>query len=252
VLKGVACVEAGRASGLRAATGRYPAKADGQVARFDTNEDARQDRAGKIDGPIVLTDGSDGATIDAAFAEARARLGRERNILNCAGIALTGQNRRQRSRASITRPLPSDTSNKSRRQFHRYRAIQFRTGGGSAGWRRGGRDRQHRFFFSLRRSNRSIACAATKEGVVRTACPLAPDLRQHRIRVATTAPGKFITPKMEGLSTEVQRSTSQRRSRPGRLGQQAETNGLVGAIFANPVLSGEIVRPDAFKPMRSR
>ncbi len=88
------------------------------------------------------------------------------------------------------------------------------------------------------------AYAASKGGVVALTLPAARELARHRIRVVTIAPGIFATPMMAGLPEDVQASLGASVPHPSRLGQPSEFAALVGHVFENPMLNGEVIRLD--------
>lgn len=88
------------------------------------------------------------------------------------------------------------------------------------------------------------AYASSKGGLVGLTLPAARDLAQYGIRVMTVAPGLFLTPLMEGLPEDVQRSLAANTPFPKRLGTAEEYADLVAAIYANDMLNGEVIRLD--------
>lgn len=89
-----------------------------------------------------------------------------------------------------------------------------------------------------------IAYAASKAGVAGITLPMARDLSRSGIRVLTIAPGLFITPMLQGLPEEAQRSLGAQVPFPSRLGQPAEYAALVRHMIENPMLNGETIRLD--------
>jgi NAD(P)-dependent dehydrogenase (short-subunit alcohol dehydrogenase family) len=78
------------------------------------------------------------------------------------------------------------------------------------------------------------------------------DLAQHRIRVMTIAPGIFLTPMLMGLPQAAQDSLGTQVPHPSRLGRPEEYAQMVGAIIANPMLNGEVIRLDGAIRMAPR
>ena len=89
-----------------------------------------------------------------------------------------------------------------------------------------------------------IAYAASKAGVAGITLPMARDLSRSGIRVLTIAPGLFITPMLQGLPEEAQRSLGAQVPFPSRLGQPAEYAALARHMIENPMLNGETIRLD--------
>lgn len=96
------------------------------------------------------------------------------------------------------------------------------------------------------------AYASSKGGLVGLTLPAARDLAQYGIRVMTVAPGLFLTPLMEGLPEDVQRSLAANTPFPKRLGTAEEYADLVAAICANDMLNGEVIRLDGAVRLAAR
>ena len=96
------------------------------------------------------------------------------------------------------------------------------------------------------------AYGASKGGVAALTLPVARELADHQIRVATIAPGIFETPMMAGLPEEAQRSLGQQVPHPSRLGKPAEYAALAMHIIDNPMLNGETIRLDGAIRMAPR
>ena len=90
-----------------------------------------------------------------------------------------------------------------------------------------------------------VAYAASKGGVVAMTLPLARELARHGIRVMTIAPGIFDTPMLAGLPEAARESLGEQVLFPQRLGRSEEFAALVGHIFENQMLNGEVIRLDA-------
>jgi NAD(P)-dependent dehydrogenase (short-subunit alcohol dehydrogenase family) len=96
------------------------------------------------------------------------------------------------------------------------------------------------------------AYSASKGGVVGLTLPVARDLAQHRIRVATIAPGLFLTPLLMGLPEPARESLGTQVPHPSRLGAPEEFASLVAHIVDNPMLNGEVIRLDGAIRMAPR
>ena len=86
--------------------------------------------------------------------------------------------------------------------------------------------------------------AASKGGIVSMTLPIARELARFGIRVVTIAPGLFLTPMMQGLPPEVQKSLGDSVPFPQRLGEPAEYAQLARQIVENAMLNGETIRLD--------
>jgi len=88
------------------------------------------------------------------------------------------------------------------------------------------------------------AYASSKGGVVGLTLPAARDLASVGIRVATIAPGLFMTPMMAGLPEKVQQSLAESTPFPKRLGKAEEYAQTVADIYRNNMLNGCVIRLD--------
>jgi NAD(P)-dependent dehydrogenase (short-subunit alcohol dehydrogenase family) len=88
------------------------------------------------------------------------------------------------------------------------------------------------------------AYSAAKGGLVSLTLPLARDLAQWGVRVMTIAPGLFMTPLMQQLPEEIQKSLGESIPFPKRLGKPEEFAKLIAHIVTNTHLNGEVIRLD--------
>jgi len=88
------------------------------------------------------------------------------------------------------------------------------------------------------------AYAASKGAVVAMTLPLARELAREAIRVMTIAPGIMETPMLKGMPQNVQDALGQMVPFPPRLAKPQEFAQLVGHIFENSYLNGEVIRLD--------
>lgn len=96
------------------------------------------------------------------------------------------------------------------------------------------------------------AYAASKGGVVGLTLTAARDLADKFVRVVTIAPGLFLTPMLQGLPEEAQKSLGASVPHPARLGDPSEYASLVRHIVDNPMLNGEVIRLDGALRMAPR
>jgi len=82
----ISAVITGGASGLGAATARRLAADGVRVAIFDLNEELGEALARELGGVFCKVNVASGEEVDAAFAKARAAIGQERILVNCAGV----------------------------------------------------------------------------------------------------------------------------------------------------------------------
>lgn len=88
------------------------------------------------------------------------------------------------------------------------------------------------------------AYAASKGAVVAMTLPLARELAREQIRVMTIAPGIVETPMLKGMPQQVQDALAEMVPFPKRLAKPEEFAQLVGHIFENNYLNGEVIRLD--------
>lgn len=88
------------------------------------------------------------------------------------------------------------------------------------------------------------AYGASKAGVAGMTLPAARDLSEFGIRVATIAPGLFMTPMAESLSEKVVQKLSESVEFPKRLGKPSEYAELATFIMEHEYINGEVIRLD--------
>lgn len=96
------------------------------------------------------------------------------------------------------------------------------------------------------------AYAASKGGIVSLTLPAARELARQGIRVATIAPGLFLTPMMASLPAEVQESLGKSVPFPPRLGRAQEFAALAVHIVENEMINGETLRLDGALRLAAR
>ena len=100
----ISAVITGGASGLGAATARRLASRGVKVALFDLNVEAGEALAHELGGVFCKVDVTSDADVDAGLAKARAAIGQERILVNCAG---TGNAIKTASRDKTTGEIKS-------------------------------------------------------------------------------------------------------------------------------------------------
>jgi len=96
------------------------------------------------------------------------------------------------------------------------------------------------------------AYSASKGGIVSMTLPIARELAEHGIRVATIAPGLFDTPLLASLPEEAKDSLGAQVPFPSRLGTPEEYAALATHIVENPMINGEVIRLDGAIRMAPR
>jgi NAD(P)-dependent dehydrogenase (short-subunit alcohol dehydrogenase family) len=243
-IRGQAALVTGGGSGLGAATARMLAAAGAKVAILDVNTKAAAEVAIDINGIAIACDVSDSASTEAAIAKAAADHGPARILVNCAGVGtakrivgkegpqpladyeriirinLIGTFNAMRLAAAAMMPLEPLTDGE--------RGIIICTASVAAYEGQIGQ----------------AAYAASKGGIVALTLPAARELAQFGVRVLAIAPGVFLTPLMDGLPPEAQKSLAASIPFPKRLGRPDEYAALVMHMISNVHLNGEVVRID--------
>jgi NAD(P)-dependent dehydrogenase (short-subunit alcohol dehydrogenase family) len=250
--QGHAALVTGGASGLGAATATKLAACGAKVALLDVNLDAAKQVAEKIGGVAVECDVTDGDGMAAAIAEARAKHGPARILVNCAGI---GPAKRIVGRDG---PMPLA-------DFER--VIRINLIGTFNALRLAAADMQS--LEPLEDGERGVivstasvaayegqigqaAYASSKGGIVSLTMPAARELAQFGIRVNAIAPGIFATPMLQAMPDDVQRSLAASVPFPKLLGRPEQYADLVLHIVENRYLNGEVIRLDGALRMAPR
>ena len=249
---GHAALVTGGGSGLGRATARRLAALGAKVAILDVNGDAARSVAAEIGGVGIGCDVTSPDGTAKVIAEARARHGAARILVNCAGI---GPARRIVGRDG---PQPLDDFAK---------VINVNLVGTFNAMRLAAADMQA--LAPLEDGERGVivstasvaayegqvgqaAYAASKGGVVSLTLPAAREFAQFGIRVMAIAPGLFSTPMVEGLPREVQDSLAAAIPFPKMLGRPEQYADLVLHIIENRYLNGEAIRLDGAIRMAPR
>ena len=246
----ISAVVTGGASGLGAATARRLAGRGVRVALFDLNAEAGEKLASEIGGVFCRVDVTSEADVDAGFAKARAAIGQERVLVNCAG---TGNAIKTAGRDKTTGEIKSfPTLNFDRiiqiNLVGTFRCIA-RSAAGMltlaplAGGERGAVVNTASVAAQDGQMGQA-AYSASKAGVVGMTLPIARDLARNGIRNMTIAPGIFGTPMLFGMPQEVQDALAASVPFPSRLGTPEDYARLVQAIVTNEMLNGEVIRLD--------
>ena len=248
----IAAIVTGGASGLGRATAEALAERGAKVAVFDMADDGEAIASG-FGGVFAKVDVTDEASLKAGFDKARTAHGQERILINCAGIA----------------PVAKTVSRGAAHPFDMFAKVidvnlvgTFRTSALAALGMSAAEpidDDGTRGVIIMTASVAAYdgqigqaAYAASKGGVAALTLPLARDLSQHGIRVATIAPGIFETPMLMGLGEKVVGSLGQQVPFPQRLGKPGEYAQLALALIENSLMNGEVIRLDGAIRMAPR
>jgi len=248
-LQGQAAIVTGGASGLGAATALHLSSAGARVAILDLKADSNRVLSGCI---AIPCDVSSAESASAAVAAAREKHGPARILVNCAGIAPA---KRIVGREG---PMPLEEFSKVIQvnligTFNMLRLV-------SAEMSK--LDPLEDDERGVIVSTASVAAyegqvgqaayAASKGGIVSLTLPAARELAQFGVRVLTVAPGIFLTPLLEALPEEVQKSLGASVPFPRRLGAPAEFAALVQHCIENRYLNGEVIRLDGATRLTAR
>jgi NAD(P)-dependent dehydrogenase (short-subunit alcohol dehydrogenase family) len=254
----ITAVITGGASGLGAATARMLAAHGVKVALFDLNEDLGQALAHDIKGLFCKVDVTSEDQVDAGFAKARAALGQERILVNCAG---TGQAVKTASRDKSTGEIKSfPTANFDRiiqiNLVGTFRCIAKSAAGmlSLPALEDGERGAIVNTASVAAQDGQmgQASYSASKAGIVGMTLPIARDLMAEGIRVNTILPGIFNTPLLQRAPEHVKAALAASVPFPKRLGEPHEYAHLAETLITNRYLNGECIRIDGAIRMAPR
>lgn len=252
-LEGQAALVTGGGSGLGAATARELARQGAKVAVLDINAEGAAQVAQEIGGLGLRCDITSTESVQQALAAAREAHGPARILMNVAGI---GGAKRIVGKDGSPMPIEDfkrvvDVNLVGTFNVIRLAAAEMAKLEALEDGARG-----------VIVNTASVAAydgqigqeayAASKGGLVSLTLPLARDLAQWGVRVATIAPGLFLTPLLYQLPQEVQQSLASSIPFPKRLGKPEEFAELAVHIVRNDHLNGEVIRLDGALRMAPR
>lgn len=247
----ITAVVTGGASGLGGATAKALAEKGVKVAIFDLNAGLGEAHANAIGGKFFQCDVTNETSVDAALAASREALGAERILVNCAGIAIAKRISRKNRDTGIIEPhdLASFT-----------KVVQVNLIGTFLMIAKSAAHMQTLPPLGDDNERGAIVCtssvaaeegqigqvaySASKGGVLSMTLPIARDLAQSGIRVATIMPGLFHTPMFDGLPDDARNALAASVPFPSRLGKPSEYAALATHICENTMLNGVAIRLD--------
>ncbi len=253
----ISAVITGGASGLGAATARLLSSHGVKCALFDLNEEKGEAVASEIGGVFCNVNVTSDESVDAGFAKARAAIGQERILINCAG---TGNAVKTASRNKETGEISHFPLDKFDLIIQINLVGTFRCIAKSAAGmmtldpidgERGAMVNTA----SVAAEDGQIGQAsysASKGGVVGMTLPIARDLSRELIRVNTILPGIFDTPLLAGAPEKVRQALGAQVPNPARLGNPNEYASLAVEMCKNGYFNGEDVRLDGAIRMAPR
>ena len=251
-IKGLAAIVTGGASGLGLATAKKLTEQGAQVTLFDLNEELGEKAAKEIGGAFAKVNVADDVSVTDGLDIAERAHGIARILVNCAGISQIMK--------TVGKEFAPHALDAYRRTIEVNLIGTFNTIAKFAA--RAAKAEEIDGERGVIVNTASVAAfdgqvgqaaySASKGGVVGMTLPVARDLAQHKIRVATIAPGIFLTPMLEGLPQNVQDSLGEQVPHPSRLGKPSEYGLMVESIVRNPMLNGEVIRLDGAIRMAPR
>lgn len=254
----ISAVITGGASGLGAATARRLAAHGVRVAILDLNAEIGEALARELGGVFARVDVTSEAEVDAGFAKARAAIGQERVLVNCAGTgnAIKTASRDKASGEIRHFPLAAFDKIIQINLVGSFRCIAKSAAGmlglpPLADGERGAIVNTA----SVAAEDGQIgqaAYSASKAGVVGMTLPIARDLMNDGIRINTILPGIFDTPLLQGAPENVKAALAASVPFPKRLGDPAEYAALAELMVTSGYFNGASVRLDGAIRMAPR
>ena len=242
----------GGASGLGAGTARELAKAGGQIAIWDIQEDKGLEIAQEVGGVFCNCDVTSEESVIAAVEETKEALGVGRILVNCAGTGIAIKT----SSRGEAHPLDQFQRIININLIGTFNCIRLAT---TAMIELEPMDHGERGVVintaSVAAYDGQIgqaAYSASKGGIVGMTLPVARDLADKGIRVCTIAPGIFETPLLGTLPDDVRQSLANAVPFPQKLGQPSEYAQLARQIVENVMLNAETIRLDGAIRMAPR
>ena len=253
----LSAIVTGGASGLGAATARRLAAHGVKVALFDLNADLGEALAQALGGVFCQVDVTSEEQVDAGFAKARAALGQERILVNCAGTGNAIKTARRDKTTGEIRSFP--TANFDRiiqiNLVGTFRCIAKSAAGMMTLDMLDGERGAIVNTASVAAEDGQIGQAsytASKAGIVGMTLPIARDLMSEGIRVNTILPGIFNTPLLQAAPDNVKEALAASVPFPKRLGQPDEYAQLAELLLTNQYMNGECIRIDGAIRMAPR
>ena len=250
----VSAVITGGASGLGRATAKALRDLGAKVALFDKNPETGEATAAELGALFCEVDVMDDASVDAAFAKARAANGQERILVNCAGGGRGGKTiGRDKQTGEIIQFKASDFEwVLALNTVGTFRCIVKSAAGMIANLEpdeTGDRGAIVNTGSVAAEEGQvgQVAYAAAKAAIKGMTIVIARDLSSEGIRINTILPGIMDTPMLGGLKTRapaVFEGLSKSVPFPRRLGDAAEYADLALTMLRNGYLNGETVRLD--------
>lgn len=246
----ITAIVTGGASGLGAATARALAACGVRVALFDLDEAQGAPLADTLGGVFCRVDVTREDSVEAGYANARAALGQERILVNCAGGGNAIRTAQRDKQTGAIRAFPLEAFR---------RVVELNLVGTFACLSRSAAGMMT--LDPLADGERGVvintasvaaedgqvgqaAYAASKAGVAGLTLPVARDLMNEGVRVNTILPGIFATPLMLSAPPALLQALGDSIPFPRRLGRPEEYAQLALGIVRNAYLNGACIRLD--------
>ncbi len=244
---GKVCVVTGGASGLGAATAQHLVAQGAKVILVDMNQELGQQLQQQLgeNAEFIAVDVTDENQVQQLLNHIEQKYGQLNGLVNCAGIAPSAK--------VLGRDGLHDLA-----MFQKVLNINVT---GSFNMIRFAAQLMSKYDLAADEEERGVivntasvaafdgqigqsAYSASKGAIVGMTLPLARELAREAIRVMTIAPGIMETPMLKALPQQVQDALGQMVPFPPRLAKPEEFAQLVGHIFENGYLNGEVIRLD--------
>jgi NAD(P)-dependent dehydrogenase (short-subunit alcohol dehydrogenase family) len=254
----IRAVVTGGASGLGEATSRALAAHGVKVAIFDMNQDKGEAVAQSIGGVFCKVNVTSDTEVDEGFAKARAAIGQERILINCAGTGDAAKTAGRDRNTGEIKHFPLERFNLiiQINLVGTFRCIAKSAAGMMTLDPLEDGDR------GVIINTASVAAvdgqigqasySASKGGIVGMTLPIARDLMSEAIRVNTILPGIFNTPLMNNAPEPMKAALAAQVPFPKRLGEPEEYASLALEMVRNGYFNGEHVRLDGAIRMAPR
>ena len=246
-IQGKVCVVTGGASGLGAATAQYLVAQGAKVILVDMNQELGQKLQQQLgeNADFVAVDVTDENQVQQLFNHIEQKYGQLNGLVNCAGIA----------------PSAKVLGRDGLHELAMFQKVLNINVTGSFNMIRFAAQLMSKYDLAADEEERGVivntasvaafdgqigqsAYSASKGAIVGMTLPLARELAREAIRVMTIAPGIMETPMLKALPQQVQDALGQMVPFPLRLAKPEEFAQLVGHIFENGYLNGEVIRLD--------
>ncbi|WP_168383430.1 SDR family NAD(P)-dependent oxidoreductase [Acinetobacter indicus] len=246
-IQGKVCVVTGGASGLGAATAQYLVEQGANVILVDMNQELGTQMAQQLGekAQFKALDVTDEAAVEQFFAEIEQHYGQLNGLVNCAGIAPSAKVLGKEGLHSLSmfqKVLDINVSGSF--NMIRFAAQLMAKYQLQAGEEERGVIVNTASVAAYEGQIGQAAYSASKGAIVAITLPLARELARESIRVMTIAPGIMETPMLKAFPQHVQDALGQMVPYPPRLAKPHEFAQLVGQIFENGYLNGEVIRLD--------